>query len=96
MFVITVHWTRLLFELCARKDETKGQKRERRGRGERREAKGETKEKREGGEEKGERGQARETTSPFIRRPAAAHTVPGPPGLQRLRQEFRRDFMNPV
>ena len=54
------HWTRgrrLLFELCARKDETKGQKRERRGRGEGREAKGETKEKREGGEEKGERGQ---------------------------------------
>jgi hypothetical protein len=38
----------------------------------------------------------RETTSPFIRRPAAAHTVPGPPGLQRLRQQFSRDFMNLV
>ena len=79
------HWTRgrrLLFELCARKDETKGQKRERRGRGERREAKGETKEKREGGEEKGERGQEEgddEPLHPSARRGAYSTRPTGTP-----------------
>jgi hypothetical protein len=57
------------------------ERRKRRGRGERRKEREDRK---------------RETTSPFIRRPAAAHTVPGPPGLQRLRQQFSRDFMNLV